>query len=283
VSVLVLGGRGQVGRALERLTGPRWTSLGRAEADVTDPGSVARALAAHRPEVVVNLAAWTAVDAAEQHPEAAWAVNAAGAGHVADACAAVGARLIQVSTEMVFGEAPVGGAAEDGELAPLNAYGRAKAAGEAAVRGSAAEALIVRSSWVFSRGWGFGAAVLARARAGGALEVVADRVGTPTAASDLARALVRLAEDSTAPRQGTLHVAGAPAASWRDIALALLAADGLGTPVAAVSAAAWSARHPGAPRARDARLACQRFTAWYGGELDWRAAVVRDAAEAKEA
>jgi dTDP-4-dehydrorhamnose reductase len=283
VSVLVLGGRGQVGRALQRLTGARWASLGREEADVTDPGSVARALAARRPQVVVHLAAWTAVDAAEQHPDAAWAVNAAGAANVAAACAAVGARLIHVSTEMVFGEAPPGGWTEEGELGPLNAYGRSKAAGEAAVRTSAAEALVVRSSWVFSRGWGFGAAVLARARAGASLEVVADRVGTPTAASDLARALVRLAEEPTAPRQGILHVAGSPTATWRDVALALLAADGLATPVAPVSAAAWSARHPGAPRAMDARLACERFTAWYGGELDWRAAIVRDGAEAREA
>jgi dTDP-4-dehydrorhamnose reductase len=237
--------------------------VGRDQLDVTDVAAVERAVG--ECDVVLHLAAFTAVDRAEREPELAHRVNAEGTRNVARACDASGAALLHVSTEMVFGEAPGRALREDDDRAPLNAYGRSKLIAEDYALSFSHR--VVRTSWVFSPDSGFGAVVLGRARAGQPVRVVSDRVGTPTAAGQLAEALIELVERPDAPT-GVLHVAGEQAGSWADVADHLLLGAGLPA-VERVSASSWEAP---AARAMDARLDCGRFQQWAGRSLHWRAA-----------
>jgi dTDP-4-dehydrorhamnose reductase len=166
--------------------------------------------------VVINCAGYTAVDQAEAEPELAWAVNAEGAEAVARACAQAGAHLVHLSTDYVFdgrGRRPY---REDDPPAPLSAYGRSKLAGEERVRRVLPGALIVRSAWLFGPGRAdFVDKVLARARQGRRVRVVADQVGSPTYTVDLARALVELGRRRVG---GVLHVVNAGQASRYELA-----------------------------------------------------------------
>ncbi|MEZ4404381.1 MAG: dTDP-4-dehydrorhamnose reductase [Kofleriaceae bacterium] len=265
MTVLVLGGGGQLGRAVARLPGVR--ALPRADLDVTDAVAVADALDLHAPRAVIDAAAYTAVDQAERDRLAAFAVNATGAAVVARACAARGVRCLYVSTDHVF-DGPAGSPrAEDDPVAPANVYGASKAAGERAVR--AAGGIVVRTSWLFADdGWGFVPAIARAALAGRPLRVVADRVGRPTYAGDLAQALMALVDAPPA----TYHYAGAEVVSWHQLACAIVEALGRPVPIEAIPAAAWP---HAAPRPTHGGLATGALAALGLTPPSWRPGLAR--------
>lgn len=219
---LILGAGGQLGRALAAAapTGAEVTALDRAALDITDAAAVAAAIAREAPEVVLNAAAYTAVDRAEQEEAAAFAVNAAAAGILAGAAREAGARLVHVSTDFVFDGRGATPYPPDAAPAPLGAYGRAKLAGEALVRSGAGEAgLIVRTAWVHGpTGGNFVRTMLRLMREREEVRVVADQIGAPTYAPALAAALWALAGQA---RAGIWHYTDAGVASWYDFAVAI--------------------------------------------------------------
>lgn len=189
----------------------------RADLDVSDRDAVRAAIEATKPPIVINCAAWTDVDGAEASEPRATAVNGAGAGHLAEAAATVGARLLHVSTDYVFAGDKGSPYVESDPTGPRSAYGRSKLAGELAVAAHGpADHLIVRTSWLFGpHGHNFVATMLRLGRERDVVTVVDDQVGCPTFAGHLASALVGLAEGQT---RGLLHLAGAGACSWHDFA-----------------------------------------------------------------
>ncbi|MFY9553063.1 MAG: dTDP-4-dehydrorhamnose reductase, partial [Thermoanaerobaculia bacterium] len=198
-----------------------WEVVGRSKADldITDSGRVSKALRELRPDVVVNCAAFTKVDASETDPRA-FEVNGAAVANLADACGHVAAQLVQISTDFVFDGEKHAPYTEDDPVRPLSAYGRSKHAGEeAALRlpGS----LVVRASWLFGRsGWNFIEAILKQVEEGkGRLSVVADQLGRPTATTDLADALLALLD---AGASGIYHFANRGEVSWHDFAREIL-------------------------------------------------------------
>ena len=230
--LLVAGAAGMLGRDVvraARAAGHDVVGLTRADLDVADAPAVARAVAEHRPEAVVNCAAWTDVDGAEADEATATAVNGAGAGNVARAAGAAGAAVVHVSSDYVFDGRKDAPYVESDPTAPLSAYGRSKLAGEHAVAAAGGRHAVVRSSWLFGAGGeNFVAKVLSRAAEGESLRVVTDQVGCPTWTGHLAPALVALAEGGA---EGTFHVAGAGAATWHALTVEALRLSGIDGPV----------------------------------------------------
>ncbi|MFF2556194.1 dTDP-4-dehydrorhamnose reductase [Nocardia sp. NPDC058058] len=223
--LVVTGARGQLGRALLALA-PAARGYGRAELDITDPDAV-RAVV-NPGDVVLNCAAYTAVDQAESEVDAAFAVNATGPAVLAGVCAAVGARLVTVSTDYVFpgdGEKPY----EPGDpTGPSTVYGRSKLAGEQAVLETDPNACIVRTAWVYTgQGTDFVATMRRLEGERETVNVVADQLGSPTYAPDLAAGLLELAarsDDPAIPR--ILHATNAGQATWFELAQAVFAGIG---------------------------------------------------------
>lgn len=199
------------------------TGTDRDDLDVTSRDAVDAAVAGH--DVVVNCAAWTAVDDAESHEAAAFAINAVGPHLLARASTAAGARLVQVSTDYVFAGRATTPYAEADPVAPASAYGRTKAAGEWAVL-VAGDHLVVRTAWLYgAHGSCFPRTIARVARERGGLDVVADQLGQPTWTQDLAALVVRLVE-ADAPR-GTYHGTSSGQTSWHGFAQAVVGAAGL--------------------------------------------------------
>ncbi|HEV2427582.1 MAG TPA: dTDP-4-dehydrorhamnose reductase [Acidimicrobiales bacterium] len=244
--------------------------LTHADLDVTSEVGVRAALAHHAPEVVVHLAAYTAVDRAEDEPDACFAVNATGTAVVAAGAAEIGAHLVAVSTDYVFAGDKGSAYAESDATGPLNVYGASKLAGEGA---SGDGATVVRTSWVMGvRGRTVLRAIVARALAGEDVRFVDDQTGTVTNAADLARALVTVVRERPG---GLWHVADAGAATWFDVAAAAGAA--LGRDAGFATAIATRDLDP-APRARRptrSDLDSSRFAAAFGPMPEWRDALGR--------
>lgn len=273
---LVFGANGQVGTELIRsaeVGGFDARPLTRAEVDLTDPAAIARLIAASDAGIVVNAAAYTAVDKAEDERDLAFAVNATAPGAMAEACAAGRIPLLHVSTDYVFdgsGDAPW---RETDPVAPLGVYGASKLAGERAVAGAGAEAVILRTAWVFSaHGGNFVKTMLRAGQGRDEMRVVADQFGGPTPAHAIADALWTIAaalrDGRAAP--GLFHFAGAPATSWADFAEAVFARTGWpAVPrVTRIATADWPT-----PAARPANsvLDCSAIAAAYGiAQPDWR-------------
>ncbi|GAA2726078.1 dTDP-4-dehydrorhamnose reductase [Cellulomonas aerilata] len=224
---LVTGASGMLGQDVVAQLGARGdvvTAAGRADLDVTDAAAVHDLVAGH--DVVVNCAAYTAVDAAEEHEADAFAANAVGPALVARAARAAGARLVHVSTDYVFDGSAASPYPEDAPIAPRSAYGRTKAAGEWAVRAETADHLIVRTAWLYGAGGGCFPKTIARVAAErGGLDVVADQTGQPTWTADLAALLLRLV-DAAAPA-GTYHGTASGEVTWHEFARAVVAAAGM--------------------------------------------------------
>jgi dTDP-4-dehydrorhamnose reductase len=221
MTIFLTGANGQLGVSLRKCApaGAKIIATDVAELDITDKAAVDAAIAAAKPELVINCAAYTAVDKAEADEAVSVAVNARAPGLLAAAAKANGARFIQVSTDFVFDGTASQPYPPDAAPNPLSVYGRTKADGEAAVRAVFPDALIVRTAWVYAaEGANFVKTMLRVMGANGAARVVADQIGTPTAAMTLARALWAL-DDKRAT--GTLHVTDAGAASWYDFAVAI--------------------------------------------------------------
>ncbi len=222
MKVLVTGAEGQLGRLLlyTAPAGAEVAGWGRADLDIGDAEAVQVRVQALKPALIINAAAYTAVDKAESEPDLAARVNAAGPANLAAAAQAVGARLVQVSTDFVFDGAAGSPYRADAPTNPLGVYGCTKRDGELAVlRALPQHALIVRTAWVYAaQGRNFLHTMLRLLRERGAVRVVADQVGTPTSARCLARALWRLADAGTC---GVCHWTDAGVASWYDFAVAI--------------------------------------------------------------
>jgi dTDP-4-dehydrorhamnose reductase len=226
--IVISGAGGMLGRRLTakaRQQGRDVLALTSAEWDITDAAAAERFIEAG--DVVINCAAYTKVDAAEEEPERAHAVNAVGPAYLAQACVRAGADLIHISTDYVFSGAQRHPYEIDDETGPLSVYGRTKLAGELMVLAAMPDAHIVRTAWVYegADGGDF-AAVMRRLAAGdGDVEVVADQVGSPTYVGDLADALLQLADDGSI-REPVLHAANEGAVSRFDQAQAVFEAVG---------------------------------------------------------
>ena len=226
---LILGSQGQLGQCIcDALTemGIEFVAVGREECDITDPAAVASTLAYCRPNVVVNCAAWTAVDAAEDHEADALLINCTGATNVALACREASSLLVHISTDYVFSGSGNGPYAEDEPTNPVSAYGRSKLCGENGVLDTYPNgSYVIRTAWLYSRhGGNFAKTMLRRALEGAPVRVVADQLGQPTLADDLARHIINLVS-SDAPK-GVYHGTNSGACTWFDFAREIYALSG---------------------------------------------------------
>jgi dTDP-4-dehydrorhamnose reductase len=281
IRIAVTGRQGQVARALAE-AGPALNleiiNLGRPQLDLGVPQTVAPALNAAAPDIVVNAAAFTAVDQAEREPDLASAVNGIGAGAVADAARELGVPVIQLSTDYVFDGHKTSAYVEEDLVAPATAYGVSKLAGEQAVTAAAGKHVIIRTAWVYAPyGKNFVRTMLSLAESRDEIRVVADQFGSPTYAPDIAVALVGIARNvlrkpSDPLLRGIFHLVGSGETSWADFASAIfafLAAKGLRRPVLIPIA---SADYPTpARRPANSRLNCAKLARLHGIELPtWR-------------
>jgi dTDP-4-dehydrorhamnose reductase len=244
VRILITGGNGQLGRELQdaaRAAGHHVDATGRDDCDIADPDGVARTIEASDPEVIVNCAAWTKVDAAEDDLDGAYLSNAIGPRVLAAACARRNLLLVHISTDYVFdgtGPVPID---EWQQPAPRSAYGVTKLAGENEVRNIARRHQVIRTSWLYGRdGPNFVLAMLAAAAAG-PLRVVADQLGGPTWTGHLAPRVLRLIERDV---PGTFHVSNAGATSWHGFATEIFAAAGIEADMAPITTAGYPTRAP---------------------------------------
>ena len=217
--VLVAGSGGQLGRALAATAPEGVTLIAPAETDfdIGNAAQVREVVAAARPDLLVNAAAWTAVDKAEADEAAALLVNATAVGHLAAAAAATGARFVQISTDYVFDGQACQPYRPDTPPAPASAYGRTKLAGEQAAAAHHPAPLIIRTAWVYAAaGNNFVKTMLRLMAEREEVRVVADQLGTPTHAASLARAIWALHGHS-----GIFHWTDAGVASWYDFAIAI--------------------------------------------------------------
>ena len=279
MKVLVFGKTGQVATELGRRAPAGWkvTLLGRDAVDLSDADACAAAVAAADADLVINAAAWTAVDKAEAEEPAALAVNATAPGAMAQAAAARGLPFLHISTDYVFDGTGSQPWRVTDAPAPVGAYGRTKLAGENAVRdamGADGRHVILRVSWVFSaHGSNFVRTMLRlghmRQGDGGRLRVVADQVGGPTPAAAIADALYAIAAAYGDGRgvDGTFHLSGAPDVSWADFARSIMVTAGLDVPVDDIVTSDYPTP---ARRPENSRLDCSSLATAYGiGRPDW--------------
>lgn len=270
--VLITGARGQLGRALVDLgRGQGWQlwAYDLPEFDLTDVGAVQEAVRTAQPEVIFNAAAFTAVDRAEEEPEAAFAVNARAVAVLANVADEVGALLVHLSTDYVFDGQNSRPYREDDPPNPLSVYGRSKLEGEKAAA-KASKHLIVRTSWLFGRGWNFVEAIRKQLSGGASeLRVVADQFGRPTYAEDLAQALVQLVK---AGAYGLFHVANTGETTWAGFAREIAAQLGFSVPVVDITTE--DAGRP-APRPRYSVLDTTKFDSLCQPLAPWQEALAR--------
>ncbi len=227
--ILVAGKSGQLARCLAqeaRRRGSTLMNLGRPELDLGQPESVGRVVATHAPQAIVNAAAYTGVDKAETEPALAMAINRDGAGALAASAARLGVPFVHVSTDYVFDGRKAAPYREEDAPSPLGAYGHSKLAGEAEVRAACPAGVILRTSWVYSPfAPNFVITMLRLAATREKVQVVDDQHGAPTAAADLAAAILDLVEQLTAPRErntgGIYHLAATGETTWYGFAGAI--------------------------------------------------------------
>ncbi|MGC8476058.1 MAG: dTDP-4-dehydrorhamnose reductase [Acetobacteraceae bacterium] len=275
MTVLVTGGSGQLAAALA--AHPGMAVIGRPGFDFDRPETITPALAAARPTLVVNAAAYTAVDAAETDAAAAFRANRDGPAAIAAWCRDAGVPLIHISTDYVFDGTKGAPYLETDPAAPLGVYGASKHAGERAVLESGARAVILRTSWVYaSRGRNFMLTMLSAGARMPRLRVVADQIGCPTTALDLAAAVAavagRIAAGWREEYAGITHAAGSGHSSWHGFATAIFAeAAAFGGPTPEVEAIATADWPTPVRRPADSRLDCTRLDGVFGVRLpDWR-------------
>ena len=283
--ILVIGRSGQVARALAglgRIAEREVVAVGRPEADLADPATLAATIARHRPAVVINAGAFTAVDEAESQSAQAFAVNAAGVGSLARACAGAGIPLIHISTDYVFDGLASRPYREDDVIAPLSAYGASKAEGEAEVRKAGGRHVILRTSWLYSeRGRNFLTTMLRLGRERAELSIVDDQTGSPTYAADVAGAIGRivaaLLDGSREDVWGTFHFASAGSTTWFGFAGAIFArAQALGWPAPRLKPITTAEYPTPARRPAYSALDTRKFERVFGvAPPDWREALGR--------
>lgn len=277
MTILVTGGAGQLATALGALGGSAVRVVGRPGFDFDRPETIDALLQTHRPAVVVNAAAWTAVDAAETDPDGARRANHDGPMRLAACCHAADIPLIHLSTDYVFDGEKGAPYLETDPTSPTGVYGVTKLAGERAVRRTAAKSVIVRTSWVYSAtGKNFVRTMLSLAQTKDRLRVVADQRGCPTAAPDLARIVLGIAQAVEAEWRpehgGVFHSAGDGAATWHELAEAIFArAARHGARTPAVDAITTAEYPTPARRPADSRLDCGKLEGVFGlRQPPWR-------------
>lgn len=284
--IAVTGREGQVARSLAEVgsvEGIDIVTVGRPALDLLDPDGIDAALRALSPDLVINAAAYTAVDKAETEEAVALAVNAHGAGAVAAAAVALDVPILHLSTDYVFDGGSPRPYREDDATAPLGAYGRSKLAGERAVAAANPRHVILRTAWIYSPfGTNFVRTMLRLAATREEVGVVADQRGCPTSALDIAHALIAIARRLQEPRAseaadrfGVFHMTGQGEAVWADVAEAVFAhASALGGPSARVRRIATSDYPTPAQRPANSRLDGSKLAAVYGVSLPaWQASL----------
>lgn len=267
MTILVFGRTGQVARELARQV-PDAIFLGRDQADLSDPAACAQAIRDHRPDLVLNAAAWTAVDKAEDHEDEATIVNAQAPGAMAQACADLDIPFVHVSTDYVFDGAGDTAFTTNHPVAPLGAYGRSKLAGERAVTAEGGRSVILRTSWVFSaHGANFVKTMLRLGQDRDRLTVVADQIGGPTPAKAIAEAMLTIGkalQDGAAG--GVEHISGSPDTSWAGFARAIMARAGLACEIADIPTSDYPTP---AKRPLNSRLDCSGLARFGLSQPDW--------------
>lgn len=272
MSILVFGKTGQVATELQRQSADV-IALGRDQADLTNPAACAALIAQTDATAVINAAAYTAVDKAEEEEALATVINGAAPSAMAEACAARDLPFVHISTDYVFdGSGTTPWNVRDA-VAPLGAYGRSKLAGEKGVRAAGGRFAILRTSWVFSaQGNNFVKTMLRLSESRDALTIVADQIGGPTAAGDIAAACLKIVEGLTAGQGGgTYHFSGGPDVSWADFAREIFAQANRNVTVSDIP----SADYP-TPAARPAnsRMNCTDLETDFDIKRpDWRASL----------
>ncbi|KJF67189.1 dTDP-4-dehydrorhamnose reductase [Rhizobium nepotum] len=292
--LVVTGKNGQVVSALQALADDKLeiVTLGRPELDLARPETVARALRDARPDVVVSAAAYTAVDKAESEPDIAFAVNRDGSRAVAQAANDIGVPVIHLSTDYVFDGTKATAYVESDPTGPSSVYGRSKLEGEQAVFESTSNYAILRTAWVYSEyGSNFVKTMLRLGESRDELNVVADQLGCPTSANDIATAIVTIAkqlkDDPSANFRGVFHLTGTGETNWADFAKQIFAfsVENGGKSVIVNNITATQYPTP-ARRPANSRLNCSKLEEVYGIRLpEWRAstrAVVAALAQSKK-
>jgi dTDP-4-dehydrorhamnose reductase len=285
--ILIFGRTGQVARELGRA---QWAEcfdarlLGRADCDITDLTAVRRVVIETEPQIVINAAAYTAVDRAESEPELAARVNREAPGAIAEACKRLGAALVHLSTDYVFDGSKSGAYVENDAVAPLSVYGRTKAAGEAAVRSVLERHVILRTSWVFAaHGTNFVRTMLRLANERPELRIVSDQKGAPTAARDIAAA-IETAASAIAGGEGawgTFHFTSGEPTTWYDFARAIFNFPGKQPQLVPITTAEY---RTAARRPMNSVLDCGRIARDYGiAQPSWCKALGNVMAELKQA
>lgn len=286
VKLLVFGRSGQVAQELRRQRPDGWemVCLGRSEADLSDPGGCAAMIGQSGADAVINAAAFTAVDRAEAEEDLARTINADAPAAMAHAAAEKQIPFLHISTDYVFdgsGSEP----RKPGERTnPLNAYGRTKLAGENGVIAAGGSSAILRTSWVFSaHGGNFVKTMLRLGAQRDALDVVADQIGGPTPAADIASTLLTMAQAMTleSGKNGTFHFAGSPDVSWADFSREIFRQSKLHCEVRDIPTSAYPTP---AHRPANSRLDCTSLKETFGIERpDWRAGLAHVLREVEKA
>lgn len=283
--ILIFGTTGQIGRELGRAPWPAEFAvvrLGRDECDLVDIDAVRRAVFSVKPNLVVNAAAYTAVDRAESEPLLAERVNCRAPAVMAGACREVGSVLLHLSTDYVFDGNNAGIYREEDPTSPLSVYGRTKAEGEGGIRSALEEHIILRTSWVFSsHGSNFVKTILRLAAQQKPLRVVNDQTGAPTAARDIAGAITVISKAVASGKAswGTYHYAGSEPITWYGFARSILSLsrDFKEMQVDAISSEAFGAP---ARRPTNSVLDCNRIREQYGiNTPSWRVGLGKTLAE----
>nr|WP_142848196.1 dTDP-4-dehydrorhamnose reductase [Telmatospirillum sp. J64-1] len=280
--ILVTGAHGQLGwEVARRGAGLSLHALGHGDLDITDRLAVMQTIARLKPKIVINAAAYTAVDRAENDADAAYAVNRDGPAHLAAACAEVGIPLIHISTDYVFDGSKSGAYKEDDPVAPLGIYGKSKLAGEEAVREHLAHHVILRTAWVYGiHGHNFVKTMLRVGAERDTLRVVDDQRGCPTFAGDLADATLAIARQMINGTMrdecfGTFHCTGSGATSWYGFARKIFELAKPSLQKVPTIEAITTAEYPTpAKRPANSVLDCHRLEQAYGIRLrSWEAAL----------
>ncbi|MEO9825087.1 MAG: dTDP-4-dehydrorhamnose reductase [Paracoccaceae bacterium] len=264
--ILVFGKTGQVAKELQRRT-KNAIFLGREDADLSDPQSCADQVTKHAPSCVINAAAYTAVDRAENEPDLAQKVNAEAPAHMAQAAQRLGIPFVHVSTDYVFDGAGNVPFQPNDPVAPLGVYGRTKLAGEMGVRDAHATPVILRTSWVFSaHGSNFVKSMLRHGAEKSEMKIVWDQIGGPTPAADIADALLEIASQRNA--SGTYHFSGKSDVSWADFAREIFSLADLDTRVVDIPTTDYPTP---AQRPLNSRLDCSSLESAFGiARPEWR-------------
>lgn len=281
-NLLVFGKTGQVATELARIA-PDAHFAGRDEADLTDPDACANLIRSRKPDAVINAAAYTAVDKAEEDRETARLVNTDAPAAMASACAELGIPFVHISTDYVFDGSGDQPRAEDAATGPLGVYGQTKLDGEHAIAEAGGQNAILRTSWVFSaHGNNFVKTMRRLGKDRDRLTIVADQIGGPTAAADIAQAVLTMAESMTSDpaKSGTYHFSGNPDASWADFAREIFAQSDLTTEVADIPTSDYPTP---AQRPLNSRLHCAAISHDFGiSRPDWRQSLTHVIKELKE-